>query len=99
MRASRAAGPGRIVPIGQRHYRDRPVRTHRLVPRALRPLTRRDARAPATSTHTRYFDTPEKLYLVLDYVEGGELFDRIVDEGNFTEKDASRIARQMTEAI
>lgn len=46
-----------------------------------------------------YFDTPEKLYLVLDYVEGGELFDRIVDEGNFTEKDASRIARQMTEAI
>lgn len=30
---------------------------------------------------------------------GGELFDRIVDEGNFTEKDASRIARQMTEAI
>lgn len=46
-----------------------------------------------------YFDTPEKLYLVLDYVEGGELFDRIVDEGNFTEKDASRITRQMCEAI
>jgi calcium/calmodulin-dependent protein kinase I len=46
-----------------------------------------------------YFDTPEKLYLVLDYVEGGELFDRIVDEGNFTERDASRIVRQMTEAI
>ena len=44
-------------------------------------------------------DTPEKLYLVLDYVEGGELFDRIVDEGNFTEKDASRIMKQMTEAI
>jgi len=46
-----------------------------------------------------YFDTPDKLYLVLDYVEGGELFDRIVDEGNFTERDASRIVRQMTEAI
>lgn len=29
---------------------------------------------------TEYFDTPDKLYLVLDYVEGGELFDRIVDE-------------------
>lgn len=26
------------------------------------------------------FDTPDKLYLVLDYVSGGELFDRIVDE-------------------
>ncbi|EGD72143.1 CAMK/CAMK1 protein kinase [Salpingoeca rosetta] len=45
------------------------------------------------------FDTPDKLYLVLDYVSGGELFDRIVDEGNFTEADASRITKQMTEAI
>eukprot|EP00042_Codosiga_hollandica_P049281 m.569751 g.569751 ORF g.569751 m.569751 type:complete len:236 (-) comp57842_c1_seq5:884-1591(-) len=45
------------------------------------------------------FDTPDKLYLILDYVEGGELFDRIVAEGNFTEVDASRIMRQMTEAI
>ena len=27
-----------------------------------------------------HFDTPDKLYLILDYVEGGELFDRIVDE-------------------
>ena len=26
------------------------------------------------------FDTPDKLYLVLDLVTGGELFDRIVDE-------------------
>ncbi len=25
------------------------------------------------------FDTPDKLYLILDYVEGGELFDRIVE--------------------
>lgn len=45
------------------------------------------------------FDTPDKLYLLLDYVSGGELFDRIVDEGNFTEADASRITKQMTEAI
>eukprot|EP00730_Choanoeca_flexa_P015092 TRINITY_DN6842_c0_g1_i2.p1 TRINITY_DN6842_c0_g1~~TRINITY_DN6842_c0_g1_i2.p1 ORF type:complete len:358 (+),score=111.52 TRINITY_DN6842_c0_g1_i2:224-1297(+) len=45
------------------------------------------------------FDTPDKLYLILDYVSGGELFDRIVEEGNFTEADASRITKQMTEAI
>ena len=36
---------------------------------------------------------------MLDYVEGGELFDRIVEEGNFTERDASRITKQMTDAI
>eukprot|EP00056_Hartaetosiga_gracilis_P001575 m.45873 g.45873 ORF g.45873 m.45873 type:complete len:433 (+) comp10699_c0_seq4:506-1804(+) len=45
------------------------------------------------------FDTQDKLYLVLDYVSGGELFDRIVDEGHFTEADASRITKQMTMAI
>eukprot|EP01135_Chromosphaera_perkinsii_P000143 Nk52_evm39s32 gene=Nk52_evmTU39s32 len=45
------------------------------------------------------FDTPEKLYLVLELVEGGELFDRIVEEGSFTERDASRIMKQMVEAI
>lgn len=45
------------------------------------------------------FDTPKNLYLVLDYVSGGELFERIVDKGSYTEKDASRIVRQMTEAV
>jgi len=59
----------------------------------------RQVKHPHIIGMTEYFDTPDKLYLVLDYVEGGELFDRIVDEGNFTEQDASRIMRQMTEAI
>eukprot|EP00127_Corallochytrium_limacisporum_P000677 Clim_evm76s22 gene=Clim_evmTU76s22 len=45
------------------------------------------------------YDTEDKLYLVLEYVSGGELFDRIVEDGNFTEKDAARITRQMTEAV
>ncbi|KJE94315.1 calcium/calmodulin-dependent protein kinase I [Capsaspora owczarzaki ATCC 30864] len=45
------------------------------------------------------FDTPEKLYLVLELVEGGELFDRIVDHGSFTEQDASRLIRQITAAV
>lgn len=45
------------------------------------------------------FDTKDKLYLVLQLVTGGELFDRIVEEGQFTEKDASRIVKQMTSAI
>jgi calcium/calmodulin-dependent protein kinase I len=45
------------------------------------------------------FDTVDKLYLVLELVEGGELFDRIVNKGSFTERDASRITRQMSSAV
>lgn len=45
------------------------------------------------------FDTKEKLYLILEFAGGSELFDRIVDKGNYTERDASRICRQITTAI
>ena len=45
------------------------------------------------------FDTPTRLCLLFPYVAGGELFDRILDEGTFTEKDAARIIRQVAEAL
>lgn len=45
------------------------------------------------------YDSSDKLYLVLQYVDGGELFQRIVDAGHFTEQDASRITRQITSAV
>jgi calcium/calmodulin-dependent protein kinase I len=32
-------------------------------------------------------------------VSGGELFDRIVDDGNFTERKASVITKQIAEAL
>lgn len=32
-------------------------------------------------------------------VTGGELFDRIVDKGRFTESDAARIVRKILEAV
>jgi Protein kinase domain/C2 domain len=44
-------------------------------------------------------DTKETLYLVLEIAEGGELFDAIVDRGNYTESDAARLVKQMLEAI
>jgi len=45
------------------------------------------------------FDNREKLYLVMDLVTGGELFDRIVEKGIYTELDASVLAKQVLEAI
>ena len=32
-------------------------------------------------------------------VTGGELFDRIVEKGNYTEKDASELVMQILEAV
>jgi calcium/calmodulin-dependent protein kinase I len=45
------------------------------------------------------FDTEDKLYLVMDLATGGELFERIVAKGSYTELDASRLVKSMLEAI
>ncbi|XP_041460847.1 calcium/calmodulin-dependent protein kinase type 1D-like [Lytechinus variegatus] len=44
------------------------------------------------------FEDKLHVYLVIELVSGGELFDRIVAKGNYTEKDASEIVRQILEA-
>ncbi|CAL4115094.1 unnamed protein product, partial [Meganyctiphanes norvegica] len=45
------------------------------------------------------FEDKHKVYLVMELVTGGELFDRIVDKGSYTEKDAADLLRQVIEAI
>ncbi|XP_044741625.1 calcium/calmodulin-dependent protein kinase type 1 isoform X3 [Chrysoperla carnea] len=45
------------------------------------------------------FEDKSKVYLVMELVTGGELFDRIVEKGSYTEKDASHLIRQVLEAV
>lgn len=45
------------------------------------------------------FDSRSKMCLVLELLEGGELFDRIIEKGHFSEADASRSFVQMVEAL
>ena len=45
------------------------------------------------------FDDKHYLYLVMDLVTGGELFDRIVERGSYTEKDASLCVEQILNAV
>jgi len=45
------------------------------------------------------FDSKSKMCLVIDILEGGELFDRIIERGHFSEKDASVAFVQMVEAL
>ncbi|XP_042195341.1 calcium/calmodulin-dependent protein kinase type 1-like isoform X1 [Callorhinchus milii] len=45
------------------------------------------------------YDSPTHLYLVMQLVAGGELFDRIVERGCYTERDASQLISQILHAV
>mmetsp|Transcript_1469 Transcript_1469/g.4440 ORF Transcript_1469/g.4440 Transcript_1469/m.4440 type:complete len:742 (+) Transcript_1469:250-2475(+) len=45
------------------------------------------------------YDTPSTFYIVLEFMEGGELFDVIAHAGSFSEKDASAIMRDMVKGV
>jgi len=45
------------------------------------------------------FETPSELFLVLELVSGGELFDQIVERGSYSENDAANLIRRVLEGI
>ncbi|GMT22456.1 hypothetical protein PFISCL1PPCAC_13753, partial [Pristionchus fissidentatus] len=45
------------------------------------------------------YDEKQYVYLVMELVTGGELFDRIVAKGSYTEKDASCLIKQVLAAV
>jgi serine/threonine protein kinase len=46
-----------------------------------------------------FFDTPKKLYLVMELVTGGELFQKIVELGSYTEAVAAACVRNILSAV
>ncbi|KAI9802408.1 MAG: hypothetical protein M1825_002791 [Sarcosagium campestre] len=46
-----------------------------------------------------WFESKDKYYIVTQLATGGELFDRICEQGRFTEKDASQTIKQVLEAV
>jgi len=46
-----------------------------------------------------HFETNTKIYLVMELKTGGELFDRILDKGYFTEDEAWYVMRQIGAAV
>lgn len=46
-----------------------------------------------------WFESKDKLYMVAQLCTGGELFDRIIDYGSFTEKDAARVISEVSGAV
>jgi calcium-dependent protein kinase len=45
------------------------------------------------------FEDSDHIYLVLEYIDGGELFDVIDEKGPFSEEDASEVFQQVASAI
>jgi len=46
-----------------------------------------------------WFESRDKYYIVTQLATGGELFDRICEQGKFTEKDASQTILQVLDAV
>ncbi|ORX62841.1 Pkinase-domain-containing protein [Hesseltinella vesiculosa] len=46
-----------------------------------------------------YFETMNNLYLVMELAQGGELFDRICQKGNYFEQDAANVIRTICDAV
>jgi len=45
------------------------------------------------------FDTPNELYIVMELVTGGELFDKIQQKGTYSEGEAADLVKQVLSAI
>jgi calcium/calmodulin-dependent protein kinase I len=45
------------------------------------------------------FETSKKIYMILELLTGGELFDRIVSKGSYSEKEAADVIARITRAI
>ncbi|XP_041860334.1 calcium/calmodulin-dependent protein kinase IGb isoform X2 [Melanotaenia boesemani] len=46
-----------------------------------------------------FYESQTHYYLIMQLVSGGELFDRILDRGMYSEKDASRVIQQVLQAV
>ncbi|KAI4370406.1 hypothetical protein MLD38_018761 [Melastoma candidum] len=62
-------------------------------------IMRHMPRHPNIVSFREAYEDKEAVYLVMELCEGGELFDRIVQSGHFTERAASKITKTIMEVV
>ena len=45
------------------------------------------------------FDTKDKLYIVMEFISGGEMLEQIVHRGHYSERDAAVLVRQIVNTV
>ena len=85
-----------MFPAGPRVLRQRPTRP---TPRTRQVDILKKVDHPYIVKCYDAFDTKECMFLVMEIMKGGELFDRIVDKGHFTEQDAVGVTAKLLSAI
>lgn len=56
-------------------------------------------RHPGVVTLHSVFETDKEVILVMELAEGGELFDKIIEDGNYNESDAVRVLQQIITTV
>jgi calcium/calmodulin-dependent protein kinase I len=46
-----------------------------------------------------FFEEKDYFFMVMDYMRGGDVFDRIVEKNQYTEKDARDLSRTLLKAV
>ena len=55
--------------------------------------------APQTVKLYEVFESENHIYLIIELLSGGELFDRIIQKGNYTERDACILISQVLKGL
>ena len=45
------------------------------------------------------FESPDRIYMIMEIMKGGELFDYVVEKGTLSEEEASVLVRKITSAV
>ena len=59
----------------------------------------RKTRYPTILKYFEVYEDEQKIYMIFELLEGGELFDRVLKRKRYTEREAAIVMKQLLEAL